>query len=470
MEIIESQLLGGRYEVVEKLGGGGQAITYRARDNQHPGQLICVIKQLRPASSIDPNLSPEERHQLWNTAQHLFEQEANILERLGKHDQIPQLLAHFVENQQFFLVREFIEGHPLSHELSPGRQWSESQVFWMLEELLDILGFVHCSRVIHGNIKPENIIRRRYDEKLVLVDFGAVRQVQASQFFTHQGQIKSSLPMGTTGYMASEHQQGSPILSSDLYSLGMLAIQALTGLSAVELQLQNSNLSTGELEWRNFASVSDELANILTRMVRYHPRDRYQSAIEVLQALEPLSELYPSDSENVNEQDPPQVLFQYRRENPYKPVSHSSIVVYAGFWPRWVASWIDGAVLGIPWLIVVFSFLWFFDDPTRDEGTRYLVNWIAYGAANLVFLLPSWLYYAFMESSPKQATLGKMMLGIVVTDLNGNKISFGQATRRFFSKVISGLILYIGYVMAIFTDKKQALHDIMARCLVVNKW
>ncbi|HEY9666650.1 MAG TPA: hypothetical protein V6C91_07585, partial [Coleofasciculaceae cyanobacterium] len=110
MEIIESQLLGGRYKVVEKLGGGGSVITYRAQDNQHPGQLTCIVKQLQHASSIDPNLSPQERHELWNTAQHLFEQEARILERLGKHDQIPRLLAHFVENQQFFLVREFIEG------------------------------------------------------------------------------------------------------------------------------------------------------------------------------------------------------------------------------------------------------------------------------------------------------------------------------------------------------------------------
>ncbi len=84
-------------------------------------------------------------------------------------------------------------------------------------------------------------------------------------------------------------------------------------------------------------------------------------------------------------------------------------------------------------------------------------------------MIAVWLYFALMESSGKCASLGKMALGIKVTDLNGNGISFGTATGRFFGKMISGVILYIGFIMAGFTEKKQALHDIMAGCLVVNK-
>ena len=89
--------------------------------------------------------------------------------------------------------------------------------------------------------------------------------------------------------------------------------------------------------------------------------------------------------------------------------------------------------------------------------------------AILALMIVGWLYFALMESSVNQATLGKMALGIKVTDLDGNRISFGRATGRYFGKIVSGMILYIGFIMAGFTEKKQALHDIMASCLVVNK-
>ncbi|HEY9729657.1 MAG TPA: RDD family protein [Chroococcales cyanobacterium] len=457
MEILEGQLLGGRYKVVGKLSDG-EAITYRARDRLRPGQPTCVVKHLRPASSTDPNLSPSERHELWSTAERLFDQEAKILERLGKHDQIPKLFDKFVENTEFFLVQEFINGRPLSSELTLGRQWSESQMLQILQEVLEVLGFVHCNGVTHGDIKPDNIIRRREDEQLVLVDFGGVKQVRASQFLTEQRPIKSTLPIGTVGYMACEQQQGQPVFSSDVYSLGIICIQALTGLSAMELQLQHSDLVTGELKWRHLASVSDELANVLTKMVCYRAKDRYQSATEVLQALERLNNDYPSV--------PP----QYSKENPYLPVSQLPAVDYAGFWLRLIASWIDGVILSIPWLVTVFACMWLFYDPSRDEEANPIFYGIAFLVANFVFFLPSWLYYAIMESSPTRATVGKMVLGIVVTNLEGNKISFSQATGRHFAKIISVIMLYRGYLMAAFTDKKQALHDIMAGCLVVKKW
>ncbi|HEY9600813.1 MAG TPA: RDD family protein [Allocoleopsis sp.] len=457
MEILEGQLLGGRYKVVGKLSDG-PAITYRARDRLRPGQPTCVVKHLRPVSSTDPNLSPSERHELWSTAERLFDQQAKILERLGKHDQIPKLLDKFVENTEFFLVQEFINGRSLSAELTLGRQWSENQMLQMLQEVLEVLGFVHCNGVTHGDIKPDNIIRRREDEQLVLVDFGGVKQVRASQFSTEQGRIKSTSPIGTMGYMASEQQQGQLVFSSDVYSLGIICIQALTGLSAMELQLKHSDLVTGELKWRHLASVSDELANVLTKMVSYRAKDRYQSATEVLQALERLNNDYPSV--------PP----QYSKETPYLPVSQPPTVEYADFWLRLIASWIDGVILSIPWLVTVFACMWLFYDPARDEEATPIFYGIAFVVANFVFFLPSWLYYAIMESSPTRATVGKMVLGIVVTNLDGNKISFVQATGRHFAKIISTILLYRGYIMAAFTDKKQTLHDIMAGCLVVKKW
>jgi uncharacterized RDD family membrane protein YckC len=134
---------------------------------------------------------------------------------------------------------------------------------------------------------------------------------------------------------------------------------------------------------------------------------------------------------------------------------------YADFGKRFLATLLDGVILAIISIlinIVVGIALTLINNDT-------LANLVG----NLVGITIGWLYYTIQESSPKQATLGKQALGIVVTDLNGKRISFVKATIRYFSKFISALILFIGYIMAAFTEKKQALHDIIAGTLVVNK-
>ncbi len=154
-------------------------------------------------------------------------------------------------------------------------------------------------------------------------------------------------------------------------------------------------------------------------------------------------------------------------------------VTYAGFWKRFVAYLIDDLLLGL------FSFLVFIpvfgilglgvagmgngDDVERSVGMLMGLIVGPLLLAILAICVAGWLYFALMESSAKGATLGKMALGIRVTDLAGNRISFGRATGRYFGKIISSAILSIGYIMAAFTQQKQALHDIMAGCLVVNK-
>jgi serine/threonine-protein kinase len=164
------KLLDHRYQVIRVLATGGFGQTYIAQDTRRPGNPICVVKHLKPANS-DPNI--------FVTAKRLFNSEAETLEKLSNNDQIPRLLAYFDENQEFFLVQEFIDGHTLSEELIPGQPWSEVQVMQMLLEILIILEFVHQEGVIHRDIKPDNIIRREADCKLVLVDFGAVKQLRS---------------------------------------------------------------------------------------------------------------------------------------------------------------------------------------------------------------------------------------------------------------------------------------------------
>ena len=273
------QLLARRYQILRILGAGAFGQTYVAQDTHIPGNPTCVVKHLKPASN-----SPK----LLETARQLFQREAETLVKLGNHHQIPQLLAYFEEDQEFYLVQEFIEGHTLTTELLPDQRLPESQVIQLLEEVLDILVFVHTQGVIHRDIKPDNIMRRESDNQLVLIDFGAIKQVQTQPLNTagQEQSVATSTRIGTPGYAPTEQDRGKPRPSSDLYALGIVGIQALTGVYPQQLQEDDE---TGELIWQHQAQVSPGLAAILTKMVRYHFKDRYQSAAEALQALQQLN-------------------------------------------------------------------------------------------------------------------------------------------------------------------------------------
>ena len=278
------KLLDHRYQVIRVLATGGFGQTYIAQDTRRPGNPICVVKHLKPANS-DPNI--------FVTAKRLFNSEAETLEKLSNNDQIPRLLAYFDENQEFFLVQEFIDGHTLSEELIPGQPWSEVQVMQMLLEILSILEFVHQEGVIHRDIKPDNIIRREADCKLVLVDFGAVKQLR-SPLVVVGGQQTATVAIGTPGYMPTEQGQGKPRPNSDIYALGIIAIQALTGVPVSQLQ---EDPDTGEINWQHLIPVNPELVAILTKMVRYHFKERYQTATEALQACQELVNVTPEFSQ-----------------------------------------------------------------------------------------------------------------------------------------------------------------------------
>ncbi|OBQ35914.1 MAG: serine/threonine protein kinase [Anabaena sp. CRKS33] len=278
------KLLDHRYQVIRILATGGFGQTYIAQDTRRPGNPICVVKHLKPANS--------DSH-IFTTAKRLFHSEAETLEKLSNHDQIPRLLAYFDENQEFFLVQEFIDGHTLQEELIPGQPWSEAQVIQMLLEILQILEFVHQEGVIHRDIKPDNIIRRAADYKLVLVDFGAVKQLR-SPLVTVGGQKTATVAIGTPGYMPTEQGQGKPRPNSDLYALGIIAIQALTGVPVTQLQ---DDPDTGEINWQHLIPVNSALVAILTKMVRYHFKERYQTATEALQACQELVNIIPEFSQ-----------------------------------------------------------------------------------------------------------------------------------------------------------------------------
>ncbi len=279
---ILGQKLSGRYQIIKLLGSGGFGETYIAEDTLRPGNPRCVVKQLRPASN-NPNL--------WKLGKRLFITEAETLEKLGTHDQIPQLLAYFEEGEEFYLVEELIIGHPLSEEMPLVISLPEANVIAILRDVLPVLGFVHSQGVIHRDIKPDNMIRRKSDNKLVLIDFGAVKEI-STQLTEVNEKTNLTVGIGTKGYTPSEQAAGNPKFNSDIYALGMIAIQALTAKHPSQLP---ENHDTGEILWQDKAEVSPELAAVLNKMIRSNFRDRYQSATEVLEALQPWIGVIPID-------------------------------------------------------------------------------------------------------------------------------------------------------------------------------
>lgn len=268
--------LNDRYLVGKTLGQGGFGATFLAIDTGLPGNPICVVKQLRPANTTDSFLK---------MARELFKREAETLGKLGNHPQIPRLLDYFEEKQQFFLVQEFVKGSNLQKEVKENGPFSEAGVRQFLGEILPLFDYIHSQKVIHRDIKPANLIRREIDKKLVLIDFGAVKnrvnEVMAADMSSDNP--LTSFAVGTPGYSPPEQMAMRPTYASDIYSLGATCIYFLTGRSPKDI---GYNTRTGTLDWEQYVQISDYLKKVLKKMLEMSVRDRYQSAKAVLEGLE----------------------------------------------------------------------------------------------------------------------------------------------------------------------------------------
>ena len=270
---MQGKILGGRYKIIRRLGGGGFGQAYLAVDTQLPGTPQCVVKQLKPQTA---DLA---------TARRLFDREATTLHELGQgHDQIPRLFAHFEENEEFYLVEEFYEGETLGEELQRLKRFREPQAIALLQDILSVLQYVHSHNVIHRDIKPSNIIRRKGDGKLTLIDFGVVKLIGVANLSGFHTKAET-VAVSTLGYTPPEQQNGHPRLNSDIYALGVTAIKALTGKDIRDLQINLHN-------WREQVQVSDELAAILDKMVRLDFQQRYQRVEDVLGDLDAMVEAF----------------------------------------------------------------------------------------------------------------------------------------------------------------------------------
>lgn len=262
--------LRGRFNILDQIGQGGFGKTYLAEDLDNRKKL-CVVKQLVYQGTS--TYAVQE-------AQRLFEQEAERLDQLSPHPQIPKLLAYFEDDRYLYLVQEFIEGHDLDHELMKYGAFEEAKIWEILTELLPILKFVHEHKVIHRDLKPENVMRRGSDRKLILIDFGVAKLLAESANARKGGTV-----VGTLGYASPEQLRGKVSPASDLFGLGMICFRLLTHQDIAQL-FQDYDYGWVE-HWQDHLNVtiSQRLTEVLDKLLKLHVQDRYLTADDVLNDL-----------------------------------------------------------------------------------------------------------------------------------------------------------------------------------------
>ncbi|EAW37332.1 serine/threonine-protein kinase [Lyngbya sp. PCC 8106] len=289
-------VLRNRYRVIKPLGKGGFGATFLSEDLSLPGSPKCVVKQLRPVA---------KSARVLEMARQLFQREATTLGKIGDHPQIPRLLDYFSGKQQFYLVQEYVDGRNLKEEVQQSGVYTEDDIKAFLREILPILSYIHSHEVIHRDIKPANILRRAQDQRLVLIDFGAVKDEvkQVTEFGTGQTAF-TNFAIGTSGFAPPEQMALRPVYASDIYAVGMTCVYLMTGKSPSSL---DHNPITAEVLWRALVSVSDSFAAILQKMLEMSVYQRYQSAEEVLGALDHETEFYTDFSDGLSVQPEPRV-------------------------------------------------------------------------------------------------------------------------------------------------------------------
>jgi serine/threonine protein kinase len=267
--------------VLSEEGGFGR--TYMAEDVDKLNEL-CVVKQLAPKIQGTYGLKK---------AVELFQEEAKRLQELGKNPQIPTLLAYFEQDHYMYLVQEFIDGQNLLKELETRGIYGEAEIRELLLDLLPVLKFIHERGVIHRDIKPQNImtrspqpfLQRRANSlggDLVLIDFGASKQLTATV------QLKPGTTIGSFGYSPIEQIKGGEAYpASDLFSLGATCFHLLSGIAPFGLWAQHGY--SWVANWREHVNspVSDELGEIIDKLLKVDKQERYQSADEVMEDLTP---------------------------------------------------------------------------------------------------------------------------------------------------------------------------------------
>ena len=246
------------YQILKTLGQGGMGTTYLAWDSAK----LLVLKEMNADMAEIPK------------ARELFEREAKILQSLH-HPGIPEYYDFFLENERKYLAMSLIHGQDMDYYVQQyGTISLRQSIEWMIQ-LCEILGYIHAAQppLIHRDIKPANLLIRNIDKQLLLIDFGAVKEIGT----------KGGTRIGAPDYMAPEQNNGQPCTQSDLFAIGPTLIFLLTGRNPAEfLELQPDGYG---FNIKEVSSIKPSLAAIITKVTSRRPRDRYQTAAELAQAL-----------------------------------------------------------------------------------------------------------------------------------------------------------------------------------------
>ncbi|RFP57996.1 MAG: tetratricopeptide repeat protein [Limnothrix sp. CACIAM 69d] len=274
------QLLDRRYRIVEILSSGAFGQTYLAADLRRPGLPHCIVRQFQ---------FPSKNSKALQVVQLLFKKKAETLEKLGTHDRIPQLLACFEQEGQLFFIEELIQGQTIAEELKANQPQPEEYVVRFLQDTLEVLDFVHKNGVIHRNLRPETLIRRTIDGRIVPIEFGLIQEIANPS--ARADAITPPPSPDSVVYMSPEQLQGNPLYNSDLYAVGMICVQALTGLppNALPKPKDNNGDRPPHLDWPNHGQINPGLISLIERLISPYFDRRYQSAAD---ALRDLQELY----------------------------------------------------------------------------------------------------------------------------------------------------------------------------------
>ncbi len=260
-----------RYNIKQVLGEGNFGRTYLVEDQNFDNRKRVLKKFI--ANFQGTNLEK---------AKELFKREANILDTL-KHEQIPAIYDHFEDNQSLYLVEEYIEGDDLITEFNREGKFSEEKIKSLLEDLLPVLDYLHQRNLLHRDIKPDNIMRRRYDGKLMLIDFGGVKEVSNT----------SGTVIQTPGYASVEQMRGYPQPASDIYSLGVTCVRLLTGCFPDNNNGNDPIYDSSQAVWlwqahleKQSIKINNKLSHILNKMLEHLAKNRYNNVQQILEELQ----------------------------------------------------------------------------------------------------------------------------------------------------------------------------------------
>lgn len=263
--IVEEEKFIGSYQILRTLGRGGMGITYLVWDKNKTNQgapSLSVLKEMKADMICVPK------------ARELFEREARVLKSLA-HPNIPKYYDFFVENNRKYLVMELIHGQNLEDLIRQrGAINSERAIEWMIQLCL-VLDYLHNLQppLIHRDVKPANLILKNLDGRLMLLDFGAVKELGTSL----------NTRIGVEGYSAPEQYSGKPCVQSDIYGVGTTIVFLLTGKTPMQYYRYEKNKY--EIDIASIPNLSDKLGDVIKKACQPDPSDRHQSAKELLESL-----------------------------------------------------------------------------------------------------------------------------------------------------------------------------------------